>query len=78
MHVIDLVEISGSLLILVAFITSRTRHLRPNSRTALSLSPAGSTTLAVIALSQASWGFLLPEGTWALASACLRQTTRHH
>lgn len=79
MHVIDLVEIAGSLLILVAFVAGQTRHLRPDSRTALSLNLAGSATLAVIALRQASWGFLLLEGSWALVSAasltvvCLRQ-----
>jgi uncharacterized protein len=79
MHVIDLVEIIGSLLILVAFVAGQTRHLRPDSRTALSLNLVGSTTLAVIALGRASWGFLLLEGSWALVSAtsltvvCLRQ-----
>jgi hypothetical protein len=68
MHRIDLVEIAGSLLILAAFAAGQTRRLRQDSRTALSLNLVGSATLAVIAFSQRSWGFLLLEGIWALVS----------
>ncbi|MFF3765327.1 hypothetical protein ACFYYR_14740 [Streptomyces sp. NPDC001922] len=78
MHRIDLVEITGSLLILVAYVAGRTGHLRWDSRTALSLNLLGSAALAAIAFTQESWGFLLLEGSWALvsafslAAACLR------
>lgn len=78
MNHIDLVEIAGSLLILVAFVAGQTRWLRLHSRTALWLNLVGSATLAVIAFSKESWGFLLLEGAWALVSAvslttaCLR------
>lgn len=68
MYRIDLVEIAGSLLILVAFTAGQTRRLRQDSPTALSLNLVGSATLAVIAFSQRSWGFLLLEGVWALVS----------
>jgi hypothetical protein len=68
MNRIDLIEIAGSLLIVAAFAAGQTRCLRQDSRTALSLNLVGSATLAVIAFSQRSWGFLLLEGVWALVS----------
>ncbi|WP_034591481.1 CBU_0592 family membrane protein [Hamadaea tsunoensis] len=68
MTLLDVVEILGSLLILVAFAASQAGRLDPKSRVYLTLNLAGSAVLAVIAAGSASWGFLLLEGTWAIVS----------
>lgn len=69
MHPVDIVEIVGSLLILVAFGASQLGRLDAHSVPYLVLNIAGSAVLAVIAAAQQSWGFLLLEGTWAIVSA---------
>ena len=68
MTFIDLIEVAGSLLILSAFAAAQKHLLDIQSVTYLALNIAGSTVLAVIALLQQSWGFLLLEGTWAVVS----------
>jgi hypothetical protein len=69
MTLLDVAEIGGSLLILSAFAASQAGRWSPHSVAYLVLNLAGSAVLAVIALTQQSWGFLLLEGTWALVSA---------
>jgi hypothetical protein len=69
MTLLDGVEIGGSLLILTAFVAAQLRRLDPGSVRYLLLNLAGSSVLAVIALVESSWGFLLLEGTWAVVSA---------
>lgn len=69
MHLIDLIEIGGSLLILSAFAGAQMGRLDGRSLPYLLLNLAGSAILAVIALADRSWGFLLLEGTWAVVSA---------
>lgn len=68
MTLVDLVEIAGSLLILAAFVAAQLGRLNPRSLGYLLLNLAGSSALAVIALLQSGWGFLLLEGTWAIVS----------
>jgi hypothetical protein len=68
MTLIDFIEIGGSLLILAAFAATQLRRLDAHSPTYLALNAAGSAVLAVIALTHASWGFLLLEATWAAVS----------
>ncbi|MEV0268959.1 hypothetical protein AB0H43_09305 [Hamadaea sp. NPDC050747] len=76
MTLLDFIEVGGSLLILAAFAAAQAGRLDLRSRTYLLLNLAGSGVLAVIALDQRSWGFLLLEGTWAIVSALslLRRT----
>lgn len=69
MTAVDLIEIIGSLLILSAFAAAQTSRLSPDSLGYLTLNLVGSAVLAVIALADRSWGFLLLEGSWALISA---------
>jgi hypothetical protein len=69
MTLIDLIEIGGSLLILSAFAGSQMGRLDGHSLPYLLLNLVGSAVLAVIALADRSWGFLLLEGTWAIVSA---------
>jgi hypothetical protein len=69
MHIVDIVEIIGSLLILAAFAASQLGKLDAHSVRYLVLNIAGAGILAVIAGAQQSWGFLLLEGTWTIVSA---------
>lgn len=65
----QLVQIVGSLLILVPFSLSQTGRLGSRSRSYLLLNLAGSLILAADAAATSQWGFLLLEGAWAIVSA---------
>ncbi|WP_018348942.1 CBU_0592 family membrane protein [Longispora albida] len=65
----QLVQILGSLLVLAGFALAQYGVLSPRSRTYLVLNLAGSAVLAVLALLDRQWGFLLLEGVWAIVSA---------
>ena len=69
MHLVDIVEVIGSLLILAGFAASQLGKLDAHSVPYLVLNIIGSAILAVIAAAQQSWGFLLLEGTWAIVSS---------
>ena len=64
----QLIQISGSLLILTAFAASQAGRLPIDSRRYLVLNFAGSLILAVLAAIDVQWGFLLLEGVWAIVS----------
>ncbi|TWD83094.1 hypothetical protein FB561_4249 [Kribbella amoyensis] len=68
MHAVDILEIVGAITILIAFTASQTGRLATKTRSYQLLNLVGSAVLAAIALVQASWGFLLLEGTWAVVS----------
>ena len=65
----QLVQVAGALLILVAYAAAQLGVMDQHSRTYLVLNLIGSAILAVLALFEELWGFLLLETAWALVSA---------
>lgn len=65
----SLVQIGGSLLILVPFVLTQLKRLTPESAAYLVVNLAGSVVLAVDAAAGRQWGFLLLEFVWAVVSA---------
>ena len=63
------IQIAGALLILAAFAALQLGRIRPDSGTYLWLNLVGSAILAVLALFEDQWGFLLLETVWAVVSA---------
>ena len=62
-------ELVGAVLILAGFTLAQLRRLDQHSPTYLVLNLVGSLVLAVIALVDERWGFLLLEGVWSVVSA---------
>ena len=69
MSIESLVQIAGSLLILVPFVLVQLGRLSSRATSYAVLNLVGSAVLASDALHGRQWGFLLLEGTWALVSA---------
>jgi hypothetical protein len=66
---IQIVSLVGSLLILAAFSANQLGRMTAEQRLYTVLNLVGSAILAVVALSEEQWGFLLLEGVWAIVSA---------
>jgi len=64
----QVVQIVGALLILVAFVLAQCEKLDQRSYIYLVLNFFGSAILAIQALEQRQWGFVLLEGCWAAVS----------
>jgi hypothetical protein len=64
----QVVQVLGSLLVLVPFALSQAGRMRTDAVLYLLLNALGSGILAVDALLHRQWGFLLLEGVWALVS----------
>lgn len=64
----DVIQIVGSLLVLVAFVAALTGRLDQSGYPYLTLNVLGSGVLSVTAIISHEWGFLLLEGVWALVS----------
>ncbi|WP_243064027.1 hypothetical protein [Humibacter sp. RRB41] len=62
------IQIAGSLLVLAGFALAQWGILDPKSSWYLTLNVIGSGILAVDAVVEAQWGFLLLEGVWAIVS----------
>jgi hypothetical protein len=67
--VVIALELVGAVLILAGFTLAQLRLLDQHSLVYLALNLVGSFVLAVIALVDERWGFLLLEGVWAIVSA---------
>jgi hypothetical protein len=65
----DVLQLIGALLILVPFAAVQLGRWSPASVGYLALNLVGSLLLAVLALVDSQWGFLLLEGVWAIVSA---------
>jgi hypothetical protein len=64
----QLLQIAGSLLILIPFGLAQAGRLNARSPLSLALNLAGSAVLAADAARGPQWGFLLLEGAWAVVS----------
>jgi hypothetical protein len=64
----QIVQLVGALPILAAFVATQLEWLDTRSRTYLGLNVAGSAVLAVSAVVEAQWGFLLIECVWGFVS----------
>jgi hypothetical protein len=78
-----IVQILGSLFVLAGFALAQWGVLDLKSRRYLALNTVGSTVLALDAVVEQQWGFLLLEGVWAVVSAVgligvLRSGKPHH
>jgi hypothetical protein len=65
----QVVQVAGSLLVLFGFLGAQRGWFGQRSRACLVVSAIGSTTLAIAAVADRQWGFLLLEGVWAAVSA---------
>lgn len=63
------IQITGSLLVLAGFALAQWGILDQKSLRYLVLNAVGSTVLAINAIFEQQWGFLLLEGVWAIVSA---------
>lgn len=63
------IQVTGSLFVLAGFALAQWGVLDQKSLWYLSLNAVGSTVLAINAVFEQQWGFLLLEGVWAVVSA---------
>lgn len=64
----QIVQVTGAVIILVAFVAAQRGLLSPQSLSYLVLNLVGSVILTAVAALGPDWGFLLLEAVWALFS----------
>ena len=64
----EVLQVLGAVLVLVAFTAVQRGVTDPQSALSLALNLTGSGLLASLALIGHQWGFLVLEGSWAIAS----------
>ncbi|HET7071927.1 MAG TPA: hypothetical protein VFI40_13965 [Nocardioides sp.] len=64
----DFVQITGSLLILTAFVAALDGRMKQSSYRYLAANAIGSVALTGTAVVSHEWGFILLEGVWAIVS----------
>ena len=75
MYLNQVIQVAGSLLVLAGFALAQRGVLDQRSRSYLLLNLLGSGALAIEAVVERQWGFLLLEGIWALVSAASLAST---
>jgi len=68
MNTWQLIQIVGSLLILVAFILQQTKRVEADSTLYLWINFLGAGILCVTAIMTWQWGFIILEGVWSLVA----------
>jgi hypothetical protein len=64
----QIVSVVGAVIILAAYVAGQRGWLDPRSRRYAFANFVGAGAVAIVALVEEQWGFLLLEGTWSLVS----------
>lgn len=72
----QVIQVLGSILILIAFVAAQRGKLTTDSQPYLWLNLVGASVLAVLAAHESQYGFLLLETCWAIVAAYSLVRTR--